>query len=171
MRGQEARDSCGFTGERVLYQPFAALIFFLPNDERGVGMKLHPASAAHTKNGLAKSAFRPLIFCAMLGLLLSLPLLSSASVAATSVTIVNNSNWTINNVYLSPVDRNDWSAGLLSDSLGTGASITLNNLSCDGASVRVITEDQNGCFLSQVVTCNSSQTWTITNDAAPDCGN
>ena len=135
-------------------------------------MKLPAASLASMKDGLAKSALRLVVFCAMLGLVLSLPLLSSASSLATSVTIVNNSNWTINNVYLSPVDRDEWSAGLLNNNaIGTGATMTFNNISCDGDSVKVITEDQNGCFLTHVITCNSSQTWTITNEAAPDCGN
>jgi hypothetical protein len=135
-------------------------------------MKLPLAQTASTKDGRAQSALRLVMFCALLGLVLSLPLLSSASSPSTSVTIVNNSSWTINNVYLSPVDSDNWSAGLLdNNSIVTGASYTFNNLSCDQGSIKVITEDQNGCFLSQVITCNSSQTWTITNDAAPDCGN
>jgi hypothetical protein len=123
-----------------------------------------------TRTASTKSALRPLIFCAILGALLSLPLLTSASANLASLTIVNNSNWEINNIFLSPVDRDDWGADQLEGGvISPGASHTLN-LSCDQGTIKVITEDANGCFLSQVVDC-AGGSWTITNDASPDCGN
>jgi hypothetical protein len=51
-----------------------------------------------------------------------------------------------------------------------GGSVTIN-ANCGGGSIKVIAEDHQGCFLYQVVVCNESATWTITNDAVPDCGN
>ena len=36
--------------------------------------------------------------------------------------------------------------------------------------IRVIAEDEDGCFLSIVVNCDDSATWTITNGSARDCG-
>ena len=45
-----------------------------------------------------------------------------------------------------------------------GGSVTISNVSCGGASIKVIAEDQEGCFTYQVVTCSESATWTITNE-------
>lgn len=132
-------------------------------------MKLPLARTASTKDARTKSALRPLMFCAILGALLSLPLLSSASASVSSLAIVNNSNWVINNIFLSPVDRDDWGPDQLEGGvINPGGSHTLN-LSCEGT-IKVITEDSNGCFLTQVVDC-AGGSWTITNDASPDCGN
>jgi len=100
------------------------------------------------------------------------PLLSKAHASATAITIVNNSNREIRHVYLSPPDQNNWGP----DQLGTsviaagGGSVTIS-ATCNGANIKVIAEDQNGCFLYQVVNCSDRVAWTITNDAVPDCGN
>lgn len=91
---------------------------------------------------------------------------------ATSVNIVNNSSREIRNVYLSHVDLDDWGADQLSDgaTIGAGQSYNLSNLACDSQQVKVIGEDADGCFLSTVVNCGDSATWTITNDTVRDCG-
>ncbi len=119
-----------------------------------------------------------IIICVALLTVGSVPLLSGARTRTTSVNpttsvnIVNNSNKEIRNVYLSHVNSDDWSG----DQLSAGATITpgqsynLGNLACDQQQVRVIGEDQDGCFVSTVVNCGDSATWTITNDAARDCG-
>jgi hypothetical protein len=89
-----------------------------------------------------------------------------------SITITNNRTGEIRHVYLSHTDRDDWSADQLNDSaIAPGGSTTLSNVSCDQANTKVIAEDQNGCFLYKVVACGENTTWTITNDATPDCGN
>lgn len=113
-----------------------------------------------------------IIICGALFIFAALPLLSSArSSPATSVSIVNNSNRVIRNVYLSHVDSDDWSANQLGNTtIGPGQSFSLNNVACDQQQVKVIAEDQDGCFASTVVTCGDSSTWTITNDTARDCG-
>jgi hypothetical protein len=88
------------------------------------------------------------------------------------VAIVNNSSREIRNVYLSHVDADDWSGDQLSKdaTIPPGQSYNLSNLACDQQQVKVIGEDQDGCFLSTVVTCGTSSTWTVTNDTARDCG-
>ena len=99
------------------------------------------------------------------------PLMSKASSPSASVTVVNSSNWVIHHIYTTAPDSNDWSGDQLNNaSLNPGQSVTISP-SCSGAQVKVITEDQNGCFLSQVVSCASSASWTIDNNATPDCGN
>jgi type II secretory pathway component PulK len=112
-----------------------------------------------------------IIICVALLAVIAVPLLSSARTQTTSVNIVNNSNREIRNVYLSPVNTDDWSSNQLDHAtIPPGQSFALNNVACDQQQVKVIGEDQDGCFLSTVVTCGDSATWTITNDTARDCG-
>lgn len=109
------------------------------------------------------------------GLMVCGPLLSNAHApaTATAITIVNNSNREIRRVYLSPPDSNNWGADQLGSSVisPNGGSVTISNVSCGGASIKVIAEDHEGCFFYQVVTCSETVTWTIANNATPDCGN
>jgi hypothetical protein len=109
--------------------------------------------------------------CVVLLTLTALPLVSLAQ-PSTAVNIVNNSSRVIRNVYLSHVDVDDWSGDQLSDNatIGPGQSFNLSNVACDQQQVKVIGEDQDGCFLTTVVACGSNATWTITNDTAADCG-
>src|SRR2546421_6192813 len=103
--------------------------------------------------------------------LFALAALSSARTTTTSVNIVNNSNKEIRNVYLSHVNVDDWGGNQLGDAIiSPGQSFALNNVACDQQQVKVIGEDQDGCFVSTVVSCGDSATWTITNDTARDCG-
>jgi hypothetical protein len=112
-----------------------------------------------------------MIFCVAFCAATTLPLLSRAH-TSTSVNIVNNSNRQISEVYLSSVSSDDWSSDQLGDAaIAPGASFNLTNVACDQQQVKVIAEDQDGCFLSKVVTCGENSTWTITNDTARNCGN
>jgi hypothetical protein len=123
------------------------------------------------RNSLNKrNLCRLIILCVALFALAALS--AARTPTTTSVNIVNNSTREMRNVYLSHVDADDWSANQLSDgsTIAAGQSFTLNNLVCDQQQVKVIAEDQDGCFLSTVVTCGDSGTWTITNDTARDCG-
>lgn len=107
------------------------------------------------------------------GLMICAPFLSRAHATTTSVTIVNNSGREIRHVYLSAPDQNNWGPDQLGSSViaAGGGSVTLSDVACSGSGVKVITEDQGGCFLSRIVACSEATTWTITNDATPDCGN
>jgi hypothetical protein len=95
---------------------------------------------------------------------------SSARTVATSVNIVNNSSREIRNVYLSDVNVDNWGANQLGNStIAPGQSFALNNIACNQQQIRVIGEDQDGCFLSITITCGESVTWTITNNKPVDC--
>ncbi len=115
---------------------------------------------------------RLIIFCITFGALTIVPLLSRAQ-PSTSVNIVNNSSREIRHVYLSHVNTDDWSRNQLSDDavISRGQSFTLSDVACDQQQVKVIGEDQDGCFISTVVNCGDNAVWTITNDTARDCGN
>jgi len=107
------------------------------------------------------------------GVMVCGPLLTRAYVPTTAITITNNSNREIRHVFLSAPDSNNWGADQLGNSVisANGGSVTLSNVSCSGASIKVIAEDADGCFSYQVVTCSENATWTITSDTARDCGN
>jgi len=106
------------------------------------------------------------------GLMVCGPLLSRAYAPSTAITIVNNSSREIRHVFLSPPDQNNWGPDQLGSSAiaPNGGSATVS-ASCGGASIKVIAEDNEGCFSYQVLTCSDNATWTITNDTTRDCGN
>jgi hypothetical protein len=107
------------------------------------------------------------------GIMVCGPLLSQAHVSTSSITIVNNSGREIRHLYLSAPDQNNWGSDQLSNSVisPNGGSFTISDASCGGSSIKVIAEDQEGCFSYQVVSCSEGATWTITNETARDCGN
>lgn len=109
-----------------------------------------------------------------IGMMVFGPLLSKANApATTAITIVNNSSREIRHVYLSAPDQNNWGSDQLVNSVisPNGGSFTISDANCGGTSIKVIAEDQDGCFIYKVVSCSSSVTWTITNDDSRDCGN
>jgi hypothetical protein len=113
---------------------------------------------------------RLLIFCLAFAALSIAPVLSRAQ-PATSVNIVNNSSGVIRHVYVSHVNADDWSSDLLSNGpLYAGQSVTVSGFTCDQQQMKIIGENQDGCFVSTVVACGDSATWTITNETAADCG-
>lgn len=91
---------------------------------------------------------------------------------ATSVNIVNNSSKAISSVYLSHVNADDWTGNQLSNGavIAPGQSYDLSNIACDQQQVKVIGEDQDGCFVSTVVNCGENSSWTITASTPKDCG-
>jgi hypothetical protein len=121
------------------------------------------------KNSRTKRNLGRLVILSMT--LFALAMLSSARTMTTSVSIVNNSNKAVVNVYLSHVNSDDWGVNQLGDTtISPGQSFSLNNVACDQQQVKVISEDEDGCYSSTVVSCGSSSTWTITNSTAKDCG-
>ena len=120
---------------------------------------------SHTMRFLRRLAIFCIVFCA----LTVLPLLSRAQPTA-SINIVNNSNREIRHIYLSPDGGDTWSTNQLGDSvIAPGQSFTVNNSTCEAQQIKVIGEDQDGCFLSTPVACGGNVTWTITNDTVADC--
>ena len=106
------------------------------------------------------------------GMMIGGPLLSRAHAPSMAINIVNNSNREIRHVFLSAPDSNNWGSDQLGSSVisANGGTVTIN-ASCDGPSIKVIAEDNQGCFFYQVVSCSENATWTITNSSTPDCGN
>ncbi len=125
------------------------------------------------KESLGKRTMsRILIICVALFALAALSVARTPA-TTTSVNIVNNSSRAIRNVYLSHVNVDDWGDNQLGENstIAPGQSVNLANVACDQGQVKVIGEDQDGCFVSTVTTCGNSATWTLTDDTARDCGN
>lgn len=92
---------------------------------------------------------------------------------AMSIAVTNSSTRPISHLYLSPVDRDNWGPDQLSGTVLTpGQSVTISDVSCGGNEVKVIAEDNEGCFVYGVLSCAQASTgWTVTNDLPRDCGN
>jgi hypothetical protein len=128
------------------------------------------------RNTLRKSSplFTSLAVLGMfIGMMVFGPFLSKAHAPATVITIVNNSSREVRHVYLSAPDQDNWSSDQLVNSVisPNGGSFTISDANCGGGSIKVIAEDQEGCFMYQVVACSGSASWTITSDTSRDCGN
>ena len=108
----------------------------------------------------------------ILGILATVTASRVARASLSSITVVNSStSLEIRHLYLSPVDQDNWGPDQLGNStIATGGSFALNGVTCSDT-IKVIAEDQNGCFLYKTVSCADDLTWTIGNDATPDCGN
>lgn len=119
------------------------------------------------------------VFAAVLTTVAVMPLMSRAAKPANAVvspamavTITNNTGHDILHVYFSPTNQDNWGADQLNNSqIAPGGTHTLNGVACNSGDIKVIAENENGCFYYQVVQCGESASWTIANDAVPDCGN
>jgi hypothetical protein len=88
-----------------------------------------------------------------------------------SVTINNNTQRSIERLYVATGDPDNWGPDQLNgSSIPSGGSSVLNNVACTGSTARVIAEDKNGCFVYYDVSCGANQTWNISSEATPDCG-
>jgi hypothetical protein len=128
------------------------------------------------KGHLAKiksaSVYRLALLAAVLCAFAAAPLLSKAQPQAATIRVVNNSGFEIHYLYLSPPDSDNWGPDQLNSSvLSPGQSFTINNVSCSGSQIKVVSEDADGCFLSGIVACSADAVWTISQNATPDCGN
>ena len=107
------------------------------------------------------------------GIMVCAPLLSAARVSSTAITIVNNSSNEIRHVYLSPPETNNWGSDQLANSgiAPGGGTATISGVNCTSSNIKVIAEDDEGCFVYQIVQCSESATWTISANSSRDCGN
>lgn len=94
----------------------------------------------------------------------------SSATSALSISVVNNGGSEIRHVYLSPADNDNWGPDQLNETaISPGATRNLE-VSWDQSTVKLVAEDQDGCFLDTTVATTSSQVWTITSETPRDCG-
>ena len=98
-------------------------------------------------------------------------MVSNAVAPTTNISITNNSGRSISHIYLSPPNSDNWGPDQLNDNaVASGSSVTISSAACEG-SVKVIAEDQDGCFISTTIACSENAGWTISSDAPRNCGN
>jgi hypothetical protein len=94
----------------------------------------------------------------------------SGAAPTVTITIVNNSSWEIRHLYLSPADSDNWGPDQLNNSpISAGATRQLN-VSWEQSTVKLVAEDQDGCFLTTTVATSGSPSWTISSQSARNCG-
>ena len=109
-----------------------------------------------------------LLGLAILAVVVMAPL--SRAQAPVTITIVNNSALEIKHLYLAPPNTDNWGSDELNgSSIAAGATRTLT-VSWDGASVKLVGEDRDGCFMSTTADTASGVEWTITGDTPRNCG-
>jgi hypothetical protein len=98
-------------------------------------------------------------------------LTSFASAPTLTITVNNNSSREIRHLYLSPANNDNWGPDQLNNSaIGSGGSRQLN-VSWEDSTVKLVAEDQDGCFLSTTVAASGESAWTIDNNTSRNCGN
>ena len=94
-----------------------------------------------------------------------------AAAPTITITVVNSGARAIDGLYLSLYADRGWGPDQLNGvALAPGASVVLSNVACTTSSIVVIGEDEGGCFLYRSVACSGDAAWTITSNAARDCG-
>ena len=111
---------------------------------------------------------RFMMLVAVMGMLVATMPLSRAA-APLSFTVVNNSSQEIRRLYLAPANTDNWGPDQLGQSpISPGASRTLN-VSWDQSTVKLVGEDQDGCFVTATIEATNGATWTITSSSPRDC--
>lgn len=91
--------------------------------------------------------------------------------STSSIAVTNSSTLEIRHLYLSSTTEDNWGPDQLDGAtVAPNGSFTITGVSCAQGSIKVIAEDQNGCFFYKTVDCSGDASWTIAADATPDCG-
>src|SRR5262245_19189123 len=91
---------------------------------------------------------------------LGLVIAGTAVAKNATVTVVNQSDWTIEEFYLSSSEDEEWGPDQLGEQvIGTGESFKLNNIPCDTYDVMLVDEDGDDCVVEAVDICGGKETW------------
>ncbi len=118
----------------------------------------------------SKNIIRLLMLVAVFCALGMMGLRSQASTPQATVTISNNSGWELRYIYLSPTDNDNWGDDQLNGTIISPGTTRALNVSWEQPTVKLIAEDQDGCFLTTTVDAASNSEWTITNSSQRNCG-
>ncbi len=88
-----------------------------------------------------------------------------------SVEIINQTNWDIHHLYVSPVNERNWGP----DQLGTniiarnGGRFRLTNIPCANYDIKVVDNDGDECIIENAEICGGGYEWRITNQELLAC--
>ena len=86
------------------------------------------------------------------------------------ITIVNRSSFDIHELYLSPVDVDEWGPDQLGEEIiESGGKFQLYGIDCDVYDIMIVDEDGDECVLEVVELCDEEAKWVITNDELLSC--
>jgi len=85
-----------------------------------------------------------------------------------SLTIVNDSDYILEEVRIAPVDSRSWGPNMTPDALFPGENLTVT-VDCDYYDVLVVDETGVDCVLADIDLCFSDDTWVITNATLDAC--
>jgi hypothetical protein len=95
--------------------------------------------------------------------------LSSATAPAMTISVVNNSQKEIRHLFLASAGSDNWGDDQISEPITAGTSRNIN-ASWNESTVKVVVEDEDGCFLTTTLDVAGSPNWTITSSTARNCG-
>jgi hypothetical protein len=94
----------------------------------------------------------------------------TAAAATSTVSLTNESSWTITELYLSAVDVQEWGPDQLGEHvIEPNSSYNLSDVPCDVYDVRLVDEDADVCVVGGVKLCGSDSSWKIGDDDLLDC--
>lgn len=95
-----------------------------------------------------------------LAVLFCAPLIAQAS----RVAIINDSDWTIMELYVAPINDDDWGEDQLRrDVIEPGDTFTLTGIPCDDWDIMVVDDENWECVIEDVDLCGDRAEWVITN--------
>lgn len=106
---------------------------------------------------------------ALAAFVVTAPAAQAAGKTAT-VKVVNKSNWSIHELYLSSVDDEEWGPDQLKQHvIEPGATFTLSGIPCDTWDVKLVDEEGDECVVPDVDICGGSGTWVIDSKSLVAC--
>ena len=90
--------------------------------------------------------------------------------AGASLTIDNDSSFTMIEINLSPVNQTSWGVDLLgAEVLEPGDTFIVSQIDCDIYDIRMIDEDNDTCVLPDVDLCFDNSIWQLDNAELAAC--
>lgn len=111
-----------------------------------------------------------LIIVAVVGMFCVLTPRSSATAPALTISVVNNSQKEIRHLFLAAAGTDNWGDDQISEPISAGTSRNIN-ASWSESTVKVVAEDEDGCFLTTTLEASGTPNWAITTSTARNCGN
>ena len=93
----------------------------------------------------------------------------TSAAAAGDIKITNSSDWSLEHLYISETDKEEWGEDQLGDEIiAPGETFTLRGVPCATYDVKLIDEDGDECAVSEVDICGSGG-WKIESDDLLAC--
>ena len=95
----------------------------------------------------------------------------SGSGGTISITIINDANYDIFRVFMSPTREQNWGPDQLGSQIirKNGGRYTLRDVPCDSYDVRLVDEDNDECIMRNVSFCGADREWRISNEELLRC--